>query len=129
MTAPRPPRLIHGLFGAALAAALLLARGNAPPAATGPAAIGTSTALAGLPASLGPELRTRQERIPKAPPEQAARTRRTAASGATGILPAPIAAPAVAPVVYVIGSSKELPVSPSECGHCTVAPRPPPISQ
>lgn len=122
------PRLVPGLFGIALAALLGAAHGHAPPAAFGPAAAWSRVALAGLPVPGEPALWATREHIPKAPPAQAARTRRPAPAVTPGILPAAIAAPALAPAILVIGSSIDRLVLPSEFGHYDVAARPPPTS-
>lgn len=120
-------RLIPCLLGTALALgaadgrALTLAHGHAvaPGAIVAPGAVSARV----------PELRAASERIPKAPLERAARTRRPSAAGSTGILPAPVATGAVgAPVILVVRGRAALVSRPSECGHCTQAPRPPPIS-
>ncbi|MBP2648023.1 MAG: hypothetical protein H6Q77_1647 [Gemmatimonadetes bacterium] len=114
-------RLIPGLLGAALA--LGAAHGRALTQAHGHAV------APGAVSARVPELRAASERIPKAPLERAARTRRPSAAGSTGILPAPVATGAVgAPVILVVRGRAALVSRPSECGHCTRAPRPPPIS-
>ena len=119
-------RLIQGLLGAAVAALVGVAHGHVPALAHAP---GSVSALQGAPSATASEWRGVQERVPKAPPEKAARTRRPSTASGTGVLPAPVAAPAVgAPVVFVIRGTAELVALRTECGHCTRAPRPPPIS-
>ena len=121
-------RLIHGSLGAALAALLGAAHAGVRPPAQGPVAAGAiGTISVATPRT--PELRAASERIPKAPAEKAARTRRPSTASAAGILPAPLVAGAVsAPVVLIIRGTVAMVSPPSECGHCTRAPRPPPIS-
>jgi hypothetical protein len=122
-------RLIHGVLGAALAALLGTAQGHALPLEQGPVVPAGSirTLLPG--ARHAVELRVASERTLKAPPEKAARTRRPSTSSGSGVLPAPVLAGAVsAPVVFFIRSATAVVSLPGECGHCTRAPRPPPIS-
>jgi len=128
---PRFPtrRLIHGLLGAAVAALLGAAHAHVPAPQPGYAAGPGGIVMPGAAVARTPEWRAARERIPRAPLEKAARTRRTSAASGSGVLPAPAAAGAVsAPVVYFIRGTAELVALRSECGHCTRAPRPPPIS-
>lgn len=120
-------RLISGLLGAALVAMLGAAHGRAP-LALPPRTLDVAR-LAPPEHAPRPEVRAAQERIPKAPTENAARTRRPSGSGAPGILPAMVEPQgSIAPLVQGTRSSLDVPPLPSECGHCTRAPRPPPIS-
>ena len=122
-------RLIHGLLGAAVAALLGATHAHVPALEHGLAAAPGGIAMPGAAAARTPEWRAARERIPRAPLEKAARTRRTSAASGSGVLPATVAAGVVsAPVVYVIRGTAELVTLRSECGHCTRAPRPPPIS-
>lgn len=122
-------RLIQGLLGAAVAALLGVAHQDVRQPLAGYAAhsgiVGASrSSLVHM-----PELRVASERTPKAPTEQAARNRRPSAAAGSGVLPAPIAPVGVmAPAILTIGGSTSVILLDSECGHCTRAARPPPIS-
>ena len=118
-------RLIHALLGAATAALLGAAHAHVPAAAHVPVAAGIVVSES----SRVPEWRAAREHTPRAPQENAARTRRQGAASGSGALPATLAASAAsAPVVFLIRGTAELVALRSECGHCTRAPRPPPIS-
>jgi hypothetical protein len=120
-------RLIPGLLGAAVAALIGAAHLDVPAPAHASAA-GGGLVLPGA-AERQAEWRTARERTPRAPLGKAARTRRPGAATGAGALPAVIAAGAVsAPVVRHIRDTAELVALRTECGHCTRAPRPPPIS-
>jgi hypothetical protein len=122
-------RLIHGLLGAAVAALLGAAHPHVPALEHGYAAAPGGIAIPGAAPARAPEWRAARERIPRAPIEKAARTRRPGAASGAGILPAAVTAGAVgAPVVLLISDTAELVALRSECGHCTRAARPPPIS-
>lgn len=122
-------RLIHGLFGAAIAALLGAAHAHVPALEHGYAVAPGGIAMPGGAPARVPEWRAARERIPRAPIEKAARTRRPGAAIGSGILPAAASAGAVgAPVVLLISDTAELVALRSECGHCTRAARPPPIS-
>lgn len=122
-------RLIQGLLGAAVAALLGAAHQDVRAPMPGYAA---HSGVLGAPRS-GlvhlPELRVASERTPKAPPEQAARNRRPSTAAGSGVLPAPTVPVGVsAPAILTIGGSTSVVLLDSECGHCTRAARPPPIS-
>ena len=121
-------RLIHGILGAAAAALLGSAHAHAPGLSREVAVAPGGIALPGAPLARAPEWRAARERIPRAPLEKAARTRRPGAAGSPGVLPALVTSPVGAPVVLFIRGTAELVALRSECGHCTRAARPPPIS-
>lgn len=120
--------LIHGVLGAALAVLLGAAHGQVllleQGAGVSVAAFGAVVTRAGDTA----EFRAVSEKALRAPPESAARTRRPSTSS-PGALPsvAPASAGNAPVVSYSRGATAEGSRS-SECGHCTRAPRPPPIS-
>ena len=118
-------RLIQGFLGAALAGLLAAAPGQVLPLEGG---AGVPARAIGAPARPA-ELRVASERTLKAPQQKAARTRRPSTSSGSGVLLAAVPASAVgAPVVFSIRIATAVVPLPSECGHCTRAPRPPPIS-
>lgn len=125
----RPRFLVQGLLGAAVAALLGAAHSRMPGLDQGYAVGLESLVTPEASAARVPEWRTASERVPKAPIEQAARTRRSPVTSGSGVLPPSLNVAALgAPVVFIIRGSAELVALPSECGHCTRAPRPPPIS-
>jgi hypothetical protein len=121
-------RLIDGLLGAALAGLLAAAPGQVLPLQGG---AGVRAGAIGAPARAvrRAELRVASERTLRAPQQKAARTRRPSTSSGSGLLLAPLPAGAVGtPVVFSMRVACTLVSLRSECGHCTRAPRPPPIS-
>ena len=121
-------RLIQGVLGVALAV-LGAAHGHVLPLAQGAGAPAYAFRTLARGARPTAELRPASEKARKAPSESAARTRRPSTSTGSGALPGVTPVSAIsAPVIPYIRGVMAAGSLTSECGHCTRAPRPPPIS-